>query len=84
MLTKIINYFGTDGLLHALASLFICALLGAFMPWWAAALATLAAGAAKELIYDKWMKRGTAEWKDIVADLAGTAMGALALIAHCI
>ena len=78
MIAKILGYFGQDGLAHILVSLILCAVLAAFLPWWAAALITLAIGVAKELIWDRWMGRGTADWHDIICDgigiLLGTAM----------
>lgn len=75
MITKLLNYFGSDGLLHILCSLVLCALLSAFLPVWAAAGITLAVGIGKELIYDKWLSKGTPQWKDIVADVVGIAAG---------
>ena len=77
MMKRILTYFGQDGLLHILCSLVLCAVLAAFLPWWAAALITLAIGIAKELVWDRWLKKGTAEWKDIIADAVGIALGAV-------
>jgi hypothetical protein len=37
--------------------------------------ATLFIGVGKELIWDKWMKRGTFEWKDIWFDAWGAGCG---------
>lgn len=53
MLSRILNWFGQDGLAHILVSLILCAVLAAFLPWWAAVLITLAIGVAKELIWDR-------------------------------
>ena len=75
MIGKILNWFGTDGLAHVLVSLILCAVLAAFLPWWAAALITLAIGVAKELIWDRWMGRGTADWHDIICDALGIVGG---------
>ena len=77
MIGKILGYFGQDGLAHILVSLVLCAVLGVFLPLWVAVLATLAIGAAKELVWDMAMKKGTAEWKDIIADAVGIALGAV-------
>ena len=37
MFSRILNWFGQDGLAHILVSLILCAVLAAFLPWWAAA-----------------------------------------------
>lgn len=72
---------GADGLLHTLVSLVMCALLCAFVPWWWSVSATAAVGAAKELLWDWAMKKGTPSWKDFLCDVAGMAAGlGLALI----
>lgn len=75
MMGRLLKYFGQDGLTHILVSLVLCAVLGAFLPWWAAALITLAIGVAKELIWDRWMGRGTADWHDIICDAVGIVWG---------
>ena len=74
----------TDKLQHlaagtALVQFLLAALLW-FMPY-GTALATAAAAAvvfaaAKEVVWDKWMKRGVCNWRDFVASLAGIAAGA--------
>ena len=71
MITKVLDYFGTDGLLHMLCSAILTSVLSWLAPLWLAALATLIVGVGKEIIYDKLMKRGTPQWKDLVADLRG-------------
>lgn len=81
MMGRLLKYFGQDGLAHILVSLVLYAVLAAFLPWWAAVLFTLAIGIVKELVWDKLLKKGTAEWRDIISDLVGIAMGGvLALI----
>lgn len=82
MITKILNYFGSDGLLHILCSLVLCALLSAFLPVWAAAGITLAVGIAKELIYDLLLHKGSPQWKDIFADIAGIAAAAVIAVLY--
>ena len=77
MVQKIANYFGTDGLLHIVCSAALTSVLGWFAPLWLAALLAFIIGIAKEIIYDKLMKRGTPQWKDVVADLVGIALGCL-------
>lgn len=67
---------GTDGMKHFILSATLTALLALVMPPWVAALITLAAGAAKET-YDRVSGRGTAEWKDVICNLAGIIIGAI-------
>lgn len=80
MIAKILGYFGQDGLTHILVSLILCAVLEAFMPIWIAALVTLAVGFIKELVWDMWLKKGTAEWRDIIADVVGILLVVLIVI----
>lgn len=77
MITKLLDYFGTDGLLHMLCSSVLVSVINWFAPLWLAALLALLIGVGKEIIYDKLMKRGTPQWKDLVADLVGIAIGCL-------
>ena len=82
MMGRILGYFGQDGLLHILCSLVLCAVLAAFLPWWAAVLISLAVGFIKELVWDLWMEKGTAEWRDIVSDAVGILLGVLIIILY--
>lgn len=84
MIGKILNWFGQDGLAHILVSLVLCAVLGAFLPLWAAVLVTLAMGVAKELVWDLWLSKGTAEWRDMVSDSVGIALGVLIIILYAL
>lgn len=77
MVKKILTWLGTDGMAHLLASLVLCCVLAALLPLWAAVLITIAVGVAKELIYDKWMKKGTPQWKDIICDITGILIGCM-------
>ena len=65
------DYVRMDGLLHILCVAILALSLFSFLPY-IASIAIAAAGAvAKELIYDLWLKKGVAEWHDIICDLAG-------------
>lgn len=59
----------------------ICALLtlalGLFMGPVAAAGVALAIGLAKEAVWDWALKRGTADWSDVVANVGGASAAAL-------
>lgn len=80
MIGKILNWFGTDGLAHVLVSLVLCAVLAAFLPWWAAVLITLVVGFIKELVWDLWLKRGTCDLKDVLCDVMGILLGVFILL----
>lgn len=80
MIGRLLKYFGQDGLAHILASLVLCAVLGAFLPLWAAVLVTLAVGVAKELVWDLWLNKGTAEWRDMVSDAVGVLLGVVLVL----
>ena len=82
MIAKILGYFGQDGLAHVLVSLVLCAVLGVFLPLWAAVLITLSVGFIKELVWDLWMEKGAAEWRDIVSDAVGILLGVLIIILY--
>ena len=82
MMGRLLKYFGQDGLAHILASLVLCTVLGVFLPLWAAVLIVLAIGIAKELVWDLWLEKGTAEWRDIVSDAVGILLGVLIIILY--
>ncbi len=65
-----------DKLKHALVSAIIAVVLSLFLPWWGAALITLAIGIGKE-VYDKVSGKGCAEWLDLLADIVGIIIGVL-------
>lgn len=67
---------GEDKLKHIVVSATIAVALNLFLPWWVAALITLAIGVGKE-VYDKVSGKGCAEWKDLLADLVGILIGVL-------
>lgn len=82
MIGRLLKYFGQDGMTHILVSLVLCAVLGVFLPLWAAVLITLSVGFIKELVWDLWMEKGTAEWRDIVSDAVGILLGVLIIILY--
>ena len=61
---------------HVVVSSIIAVVLNLFLPWWVAAILTLAIGISKE-VYDKVSGKGHPEWKDLVADLVGILIGVL-------
>lgn len=61
---------------HIVVSAIIAVALNLVLPWWVAAILTLAIGVGKE-VYDKVTGKGHPEWKDLVADLVGILIGVL-------
>jgi hypothetical protein len=68
----------TDLLLHALCG-FVIALLACFASgnFWIGLSASVLAGAGKELIWDKWLKKGTPDKDDAFATAWGGLAGAV-------
>lgn len=77
MVEKILNYLGQDGLLHILASVVLMNVLCLLLPLWVAIVATAVIGIGKELVWDKWMKKGTFDRKDLLCDAAGILLGCI-------
>lgn len=65
-----------DKLKHIAVSAIIAVVLNLILPWWVAAILTLAIGVGKE-VYDKVTGKGHPEWKDLLADLVGILIGIL-------
>lgn len=77
MISKFFYYFGVDGLSHIIVCNVLVTLLSFFIPLYFSVLMTIIIALAKELIWDKIMKRGTFEIKDLIADAIGVIIGIL-------
>lgn len=75
MIKNVLNQIRKDDLLHILVSVIIMTVLKLLLPCWIAAILTMLVGILKELIWDKWLKKGTPEWRDIVSDIIGIIIG---------
>lgn len=73
-LNKLFAWMGSDGMEHVILSALIACILNIVLPWWVAAIITLAVGIGKE-IYDKVSGKGCSEVKDIVCDIVGILIG---------
>lgn len=71
LVTKAKDYVRVDGLLHILCVAILALSLFSFLPYIASIAIAAVVAVAKELIYDLWLKKGVAEWHDIICDLAG-------------
>lgn len=69
------SWLTEDKAMHFMACALVAALAGSLLPWWAGAVMALGIGIAKELVWDMWMKRGTASWGDFAADVLGIPVG---------
>lgn len=76
MMRLLKSLLAEDKLKHIVVSAIIAVVLNLILPWWVAALITLAIGVGKE-VYDKLSKKGHAEWEDLVADVVGVVIGLL-------
>ena len=76
MINNIINKVGVDKILHLLVSLSLTLELKRVLPVFESALLVLTIGLLKEA-YDKWLGKGTSDWKDIVANCIGVAIGCI-------
>lgn len=77
MLEKIFNYFGLDGMKHIIACNLIVVLANIILPLWVAVVIAAGIGAGKEIIWDKMLKKGTFDKKDLIADAVGIVIGCL-------
>lgn len=72
---KILNWINKDGALHILCCFAIVTAAAHIVNIGLACFIAIFAGFAKEIIWDAWMKKGKFEWRDIVCDLIGMAIG---------
>ena len=77
MISKVFNYFGYDGLKHVIASNVMVVVLNLILPLWVAVFVSALAGVGKEVVWDKLMKKGTFDKKDLIADAVGIIIGCL-------
>lgn len=77
MISKVFNYFGYDGLKHVIASNVMVVVLNLILPLWVAVLVAALAGVGKEVVWDKLMKKGTFDKKDLIADAVGIIIGCI-------
>ena len=75
MISKVFNYFGYDGLKHVVASNVMVVVLNLILPLWVAVLVAALAGVGKEVVWDKLMKKGTFDKKDLIVDAVGIIIG---------
>lgn len=77
---KIMNWIGTDGLMHIMACFGIAAALGNYVNAGLAFFIAVFIGFAKEIIWDAKLKKGAFEWKDIICDMMGATAALIVLL----
>lgn len=77
MLEKVFNYFGFDGLKHAIVSNVIVVFVNVFLPLWLAVVIAAVVGIGKEVVWDKLWGKGTFDKKDMIANSVGIVIGCL-------
>ena len=60
-----------DGAQHLIAGILIYDVLKYLIPVWSAILITLIILVAKEVVLDKWIRKGVADWHDIIWGVIG-------------
>lgn len=76
-MVKLISKIKLDKLLHFVCGTYLFLFASIFLSMWLSIAIVAVIGAAKEVIYDKWMKKGTPEWMDLIYTIVG---GSLALL----
>lgn len=75
IVNKILDYIGMDGLLHILVCIVLMNIFTLFLPVLASIIIVAVIGIGKELIWDKLLKKGTCDIKDLWCDLVGIVIG---------
>lgn len=71
------NHMKIDGAEHLIAGILIVSILQWILPVWIAVTVTVVILVAKELVYDKWLRQGVAEWRDVFWGMVGLLLGIL-------
>lgn len=71
------NHMKIDGTEHLIAGILIVSVLQWILSVWIAVAITLVILVAKELVYDKWLGQGVAEWRDVFWGMVGLLLGIL-------
>lgn len=77
MVSKMLSWLGLDGMAHIIVSAVMLLALQLFLPLWITILVTFSIDIAKEMIWDMWLRKGTPQWKDILCDIVGIAIGCM-------
>lgn len=77
LINVVFNYFNFDGCKHIIVSAILVNILKLFIPVIITAIVVLVIGIVKELVWDKYLGKGTCELKDLYANIVGIIIGTL-------
>lgn len=77
LINVVFNYFNFDGCKHIIVSAILVCIFKLFIPMIVAAIVVLVIGVLKGLVWDKYLKQGTYELKDLYANIIGIIIGIL-------
>ena len=77
LINVVFNYFNFDGCKHIIVSAILVCIFKLFIPMIVAAIVVLVIGVLKGLVWDKYLKQGTCELKDLYANIVGIIIGIL-------
>lgn len=70
-----LNYLRIDGMEHLIIGILLISVMQWFLPVWSAITFTLIILAGKEVVYDKWLRQGVPEWRDLFWGVVGMVLG---------
>lgn len=77
MIKNVIEKIRKDDLLHLVCCIVLVKFLSFLLPLWVAATLTIIVAILKEVLWDKILKHGTPEWRDLVSDIIGIIIGVI-------
>lgn len=77
MIKNVIESIRKDDLLHAFCCMILIKILSILLPFWVAISLTVITAILKEVLWDKILKHGTPEWRDVVSDIIGIIIGVI-------
>lgn len=70
-----LNNLRVDGMEHLIAGILVVSMAQWFFSVWTAIALTLFILVGKEIIYDKWLRQGVPEWRDVFWGAVGMVLG---------
>lgn len=70
-----LNNLRIDGMEHLIAGILVVSMAQWFFSVWTAIALTLFILVGKEIIYDKWLRQGVPEWRDVFWGAVGMVLG---------
>lgn len=70
-----LNNLRVDGMEHLIAGILVVSVSQWFFSVWTAIALTLFILVGKEIVYDKWLRQGVPEWRDVFWGAVGMVLG---------